>query len=61
MWRQAQQNYWHVNLGSSATDGPPNADVAEWEIREPRLFLGDMPLFGDPSLRMQCRALLGIF
>ena len=51
MWRQAQQEYWHANVGSSATD--ERTDSNEWEIREPRIFLGELPLAGDPSLRMQ--------
>lgn len=51
MWRQAQQQYWHTNVGSSGAD--QKTDSAEWEIREPRILFGAMQFAGDPSLRMQ--------
>jgi hypothetical protein len=51
MWRQAERDYWHDNLGSSGTD--QQTDSNEWELREPRIFFGILPFLGDPSLRVQ--------
>lgn len=46
MWRAGEQDYWHNNLGTT-TSGDA------WQYREPRIYLGIMTFFGDPSLRVQ--------
>jgi hypothetical protein len=46
-WRAAQQMYWHVHLNTSKSHDN------SWPFAEPRIYLGIMTLFGDPSLRLQ--------
>ncbi len=47
-WRAAQQMYWHAHLNTHKKLGNNS-----WPFAEPRIYLGIMTLFGDPSLRMQ--------
>jgi hypothetical protein len=46
VWRAAQQDYWHANVGSTSSSG-------DWSLQEPREYLGIMELSGDPSIRIQ--------
>lgn len=46
IWRGAQQAYWHAHLNARKSDN-------SWPFEEPRVYLGIMTLFGDPSLRLQ--------
>lgn len=47
-WRAAQQMYWHAHLNTRNKPGDNS-----WPFAEPRIYLGIMTLFGDPSLRLQ--------
>jgi Peptidase family C25/Ricin-type beta-trefoil lectin domain len=47
IWRAAQQSYWHAHLNTRKSDNN------SWPFAEPRVYLGIMTLFGDPSLRLQ--------
>ncbi len=46
-WRAAQQMYWHAHLNTRKSKDN------SWPFAEPRIYLGIMTLFGDPSLRLQ--------
>lgn len=46
-WRAAQEMYWHAHLNTRKSHNN------SWPFAEPRIYLGIMTLFGDPSLRLQ--------
>jgi hypothetical protein len=47
IWRASQQAYWHAHLNTRKSGDN------DWPFAEPRIYLGIMTLFGDPSLRLQ--------
>ena len=47
IWRAGQQMYWHAHLNTRRSSDN------SWAFAEPRIYLGIMTLFGDPSLRLQ--------
>jgi Peptidase family C25/Ricin-type beta-trefoil lectin domain len=47
IWRAAQQAYWHAHLNTRKSSDN------SWPFAEPRVYLGIMTLFGEPSLRLQ--------